>query len=103
MPLNLDNDGYLANLDEWNTDVATELAILEGIVLTDAHWEVIHALRAFYKLYQLAPNQRPFVKHIANTLGKDKGNSIYLMTLFPESPARISARIAGLPRPANCF
>ncbi|WP_257294011.1 TusE/DsrC/DsvC family sulfur relay protein [Endozoicomonas sp. YOMI1] len=103
MPLNLDNDGYLANLDEWNTEAATELAALEGIVLTAAHWEVIDALRTFYQQYELAPNQRPFVKHIANTLGKDKGNSLYLMTLFPESPARVAARIAGLPRPTNCF
>lgn len=103
MPLTLDNDGYLANLDDWNTDVANQLATLEGIVLTEAHWEVIHALRAFYQQYELAPSQRPFVKHIANTLGKDKGNSIYLMTLFPESPARVAARIAGLPRPTNCF
>ncbi|WP_257263013.1 TusE/DsrC/DsvC family sulfur relay protein [Endozoicomonas sp. ONNA2] len=103
MPLNLDNDGYLANLDQWNTEVAMELAALEGIELTAAHWEVIHALRAFYQQYELAPSQRPFVKHIANTLGKDKGNSLYLMTLFPESPARVAARIAGLPRPGNCF
>ncbi|USE33941.1 TusE/DsrC/DsvC family sulfur relay protein [Endozoicomonas sp. SCSIO W0465] len=103
MPLNLDNDGYLANLDQWNADVATELAALEGIALTDAHWEVIYALRAFYQQYELAPNQRPFVKHIANTLGKEKGNSLYLMQLFPESPARVAARIAGLPRPTNCF
>ena len=103
MPLNLDNDGYLANLDEWSTDVTIELAALEGVVLTEAHWEVIYALRAFYQQYELAPNQRPFVKHIANTLGKDKGNSLYLMKLFPESPARVAARIAGLPRPTNCF
>lgn len=103
MPLNLDKDGYLAELDEWNTEIATELAALEGIILTAAHWEVIHALRAFYQQYELAPNQRPFVKYIGNTLGQDKGNSIYLMKLFPESPARVAARIAGLPRPTNCF
>lgn len=103
MPLTLDNDGYLTNLDDWNTEVANQLATLEGIVLTEAHWEIIHTLRAFYQQYELAPSQRPFVKHIANTLGKDKGNSIYLMTLFPESPARVAARIAGLPRPINCF
>ena len=103
MPLTLDNDGYLADLDQWDTNVAEQLAALEGIILTPAHWEVIEALRSFYQQYQLAPSQRPFVKHIANTLGTAKGNSIYLMQLFPESPAKVAARIAGLPRPTNCF
>jgi len=103
MPPTLDNDGYLADLDQWNTNVAEQLAALEGITLTPAHWEVIEALRSFYQQYQLAPSQRPFVKHIANTLGTAKGNSIYLMQLFPESPAKVAARIAGLPRPTNCF
>ncbi len=103
MPLTLDNDGYLADLDQWNTNVAEQLAALEGIILTPAHWEVIEALRSFYQQYQLAPSQRPFVKHIANTLGTEKGNSIYLLQLFPESPAKVAARIAGLPRPTNCF
>ncbi len=103
MPLTLDNDGYLANLDQWSTDAAEQLAALEGITLTPAHWEVINALRVFYQQYHLAPSQRPFVKHIANTLGSKKGNSIYLMQLFPGSPAKVAARIAGLPRPTNCF
>lgn len=103
MKLNLDNDGYLVNLNEWSREVAVYLAEHEGITLSPDHWEIIEALQAFYQQFELAPSQRPFVKHIANTLGKEKGNSIYLMKLFPESPAKVAARIAGLPRPTNCF
>ena len=103
MSLNLDSDGYLAKLEDWTPSVAETLANKEGVKLTEAHWEVIHALRAFYQVYAISPSQRPFVKHIANTLGKDKGSSLYLMTLFPESPAKVAAKIAGLPRPTNCF
>lgn len=103
MTLPLDNDGYLADITLWSPEIAAQLAALENIELTQAHWEVLHALRDFYQQYQIAPNQRPFVKHIAQTLGADKGNSLYLMQLFPESPARMAARIAGLPRPTNCF
>ncbi|MGI9275328.1 MAG: TusE/DsrC/DsvC family sulfur relay protein [Endozoicomonas sp.] len=101
--LNLDKDGYLVKLEDWSRDVAACLALEEGIELTDAHWEVLGALRGFYNTYEHAPSQRPFVKHIANVLGKEKGNSMYLMGLFPGSPAKIAARIAGLPRPTNCF
>ena len=103
MKLNLDQDGYLENLQDWNSEVAEFLAQQDGIELTEAHWEIIEAIRAFYQKFEMAPSQRPFVKHIANTLGKDKGNSMYLMKLFPESPAKVAARIAGLPRPTNCF
>ena len=99
----LDKDGYLVHLNQWTREVAGQLAESEAITLTDAHWEVIDALRGYYQTFEHAPSQRPFVKYIANTLGKEKGNSLYLMTLFPESPAKVAARIAGLPRPTNCF
>ena len=99
----LDKEGYLKNLNDWNPEVAEALARATGISLTPAHWEVLNAIRDFYQTYDLSPSQRPFVKHIANTLGAEKGRSIYLMKLFPESPAKLAARIAGLPRPSNCF
>ena len=103
MNLNLDQDGYLVDLNDWTPAVAEALAAQENIQLSEAHWEVLNELRMFYQTFDMAPSQRPFVKHIANTLGKDKGNSLYLMKLFPESPAKVAARIAGLPRPTNCF
>ncbi|MCZ6459336.1 MAG: TusE/DsrC/DsvC family sulfur relay protein, partial [Gammaproteobacteria bacterium] len=36
-------------------------------------------------------------------LGAEKGTSIYLLKLFPGSPAKLLAKIAGLPRPTNCL
>ncbi|GAA4648172.1 TusE/DsrC/DsvC family sulfur relay protein [Kistimonas scapharcae] len=99
----LDKEGYLKNLNDWTPEVAEALAQKAVISLTPAHWEVLNAIRDFYRTYDLSPSQRPFVKHIANTLGPEKGHSIYLMKLFPESPAKLAARIAGLPRPSNCF
>lgn len=101
--LALDKNGYLADLNQWSPEVAIKLAMLEKIILTNAHWEIITALQSFYKQYDHTPNQRPFVSYIAKSLGKKKGNSIYLMQLFPESPAKVAARIAGLPRPSHCF
>lgn len=101
--IKLDSDGYLVDLTCWNPEVAQMLAAQHDMVLSDAHWEIIDALRGFYQQFQHAPSQRPFVRHIANTLGKEKGNSIYLMRLFPGSPAKLAALIAGLPRPTNCF
>lgn len=46
-----DTSGYLLNIDDWNEEVAKHIAQLEGVELTDAHWEVIHFVRDFYQEY----------------------------------------------------
>lgn len=99
----LDKEGYLCNLEDWTPAVAEHLAAAEGIELTDAHWEIIHLLRDFYQAFELSPAMRPLVKYVAQHLGPEKGKSIYLMRLFPQSPAKIASKIAGLPKPTNCL
>lgn len=98
-----DKEGYLTNLEQWSTEVANLLAQQEGIELSTAHWEIIYLLRQFYATYQLSPAMRPLVKYTQQQLGADKGKSLYLLQLFPGSPAKIAAKIAGLPRPTNCM
>lgn len=98
-----DREGYLRKLSDWDESLAISLAQAEGISLTPAHWEIIHLLRNFYREFDLSPAMRPLVKYTGQQLGPDKGNSIYLLRLFPPSPARVASKIAGLPRPANCL
>ncbi|MEH6823655.1 MAG: TusE/DsrC/DsvC family sulfur relay protein [Motiliproteus sp.] len=99
----LDSEGFLRKLDDWNPTVATELARLELISLTDDHWKVIGLLRSFYLEYQITPAMRILVKQVGLQLGKEKGSSLYLLQLFPGSPAKIASKIAGLPKPTNCL
>lgn len=99
----LDNDGFLKQLHDWSPEVAVWLAQQEGIELSDAHWEIIEALRNFYQQYDVSPAMRPLSKYLKQTLSADKSSSIYLLQLFPGSPAKVAARIAGLPRPENCL
>ena len=99
----LDPEGFLVNLSDWTPEIATKIAYQEGIELTAAHWEVIHCLQAFYSEFDLAPAMRPLCKYIAQKLGKEKSGSIYLLRLFPGSPAKYGAKIAGLPKPENCL
>ncbi|WP_373568213.1 TusE/DsrC/DsvC family sulfur relay protein [Marinimicrobium sp. ABcell2] len=98
-----DKDGYLVHREEWSPTVAEALATQEQITLTPEHWEILELLREFYHQYELAPAMRPLVKQVALKLGPDKGRSIYLMQLFPPSPAKVASKIAGLPRPTNCL
>ncbi len=101
--LELDNDGFLKNLEDWNEQVAETLAQQEGIELTAEHWEILLLLRRFYQEFDVSPAMRPLSKYIRAELGADKTSSIYLLQLFPGSPAKVAARIAGLPRPENCL
>jgi tRNA 2-thiouridine synthesizing protein E len=98
-----DARGYLRNLDDWCRELAVELARRDGLALSDAHFEVIDFLRAYYAEFRLAPPMRLLVKEIARRFGADKGQSRYLYRLFPEGPAKQACRYAGLPRPVSCI
>ena len=100
--IRLDKEGYLEELADWTPEVANILAMRENISLTPAHWEVIDLLREFHAEHGLSPMMRVLVRQMKSRFGDDKGSSLYLMTLFPEYPALIASKIAGLPRPTNC-
>ena len=97
-----DEEGYLADLNQWEPEVATVMANADDTELTDAHWEVINFLREYYEEYQIAPAVRVLTKAIGKKLGKDKGNSKYLYELFPYGPAKQACKYAGLPKPTGC-
>jgi tRNA 2-thiouridine synthesizing protein E len=98
-----DSEGFLRQLGDWTPAVAHRIAAAEQLELTDAHWELIELLREYYREFDSSPAMRPLVKYCRLKLGDDKGKSIYLMTLFPGSPAKIGSKIAGLPKPDNCL
>ena len=98
-----DASGYLLNIADWNEDVAKHIAQLEGVELTEAHWEVIYFVRDFYQEYNTSPAIRMLVKAMSEKLGADKGNSRYLQRLFPDGPAKQATKLAGLSKPAKCL
>ena len=99
----VDEEGYLINLNDWNEDVAAYLAQEEKVEMTQNHWEVVNFLREYYGEYQIAPAIRVLTKAIAKKLGADKGNNKYLYELFPYGPAKQACKIAGLPKPTGCI
>jgi TusE/DsrC/DsvC family sulfur relay protein len=101
--IDLDKEGYLLHLSDWNETVAHALAKEDGLVLTADHWEVIYLLRTFYQSYQIAPAMRVLITALKNKLGPSKGNSHYLHQLFPLGAAKQSNKIAGLPKPTRCI
>lgn len=99
----VDQDGFLLDLNDWSEPVAVALAHAEDIALQPEHWEVIRVLREFYQEFQLSPATRPLIKYTALKLGPDKGNSMHLNRLFKGTPAKLAAKLAGLPKPSNCI
>ncbi len=100
--LETDEEGYLQNLTDWDENVAIVMARRDGIELNENHWEVINFLRGYYDEYKIAPAVRILTRSMAKKLGREKGNTRYLYTLFPEGPAKQACRYAGLPKPTGC-
>jgi len=100
--IEVDEEGFLLNLDDWNEDLGKQIADSEGVDLTDAHWEVINFLREYYAEFQIAPMIRVLTKAVGKKLGPEKGNNKYLYELFPEGPAKQACKFAGLPKPTGC-
>ena len=94
---------YLAKLPQWSADTASQLAAEDQVQLQPEHLEVLHVARQFFDQYGFSPSMRPLCKTVAAELSMDKGRSIYLLQLFPGSPAKLIAKFAGLPKPKNCL
>lgn len=92
----LDSDGYLANWQDWTSELAEVFAAEEAIQLTERHWIVINFARDVFKKEGDAPTLRRITKE---TDVKTKE----LYQLFPDGPAKKAARIAGLKKPTGCL
>jgi tRNA 2-thiouridine synthesizing protein E len=100
--IEVDEDGYVINLEDWSEGLATLMSSEDGLDLTAAHWEVINFLRDYYQKYQIAPMIKILVKEIGKVMGPEKGNTKYLYELYPAGPAKQACRYAGLPKPTGC-
>jgi tRNA 2-thiouridine synthesizing protein E len=96
-------DGFLRDAGLWNERVAEELARLNNIEISPAHWEILWFIRDYYFQYQHLPNARMFAAAIRKKLGEDKASSRYLQKLFPAGPLKYACKLAGLPKPPTCL
>lgn len=101
--IELDDEGYLVKLQDWSHEVAEALAEKESITLTEVHWTIINLLRQFYQQYELSPANRALIKYLSQHIDTAQVNSLTLNLLFKGSPAKLAAKLAGLPKPTNCL
>ncbi len=91
-----DEDGFMADHNQWNQQVAETLATEIGITLTDRHWKVINFCREDYEAQGDAPTLRRIT-----TVGGVPTKELY--KLFPKGPAKKVAYVAGLKKPSGCI
>jgi tRNA 2-thiouridine synthesizing protein E len=88
-------EGYLTDLNQWNREVATEIAKEEGIEMTDAHWKVISFIQDQYR------SEIPLTIRKVGKSGVVDIKQFY--ALFPEGPLKKASRISGIPKPVGCI
>ncbi len=93
----VNEEGFFLDPTQWNRDIAVELAKADGIdPLTEQHWIVLDFMRKEFFEKGTGPTVR--------VLGKTSGVSVKdLYLLFPKGPAKMAARIAGIPKPKGCI
>ncbi len=89
-----------ADFDDWTEAQAMEMALEEGIELTDGHWEVIYFLRNHCKEHGTSCTARHVIKALAERF-EDRGGKRYLYSLFPHGPVYQASKLAGLPLPPS--
>ena len=92
----VDAEGFLTHADQWDESIGEAISEAAGIHLTERHWHVVKFMRNRFLTTGSAPSIR--------TLGKDSGVAIKeLYQLFPKGPAKLAAKIGGIPKPRGCI
>lgn len=93
--IDVNEEGFLINYDQWDEEIAQELAQQIDISMTPEHWKIIRFLREDYKTQgETATSRR--VQTCGGVPIKEQ------FALFPKKPAKKMAYIAGLPKPKGC-
>ena len=94
--LEIDEDGFIQDPDQWDDAVAKSLAETEGVTdMTEEHWKLVNYLREYYLEFNMAPMIRKLCKQTGFPLKK-------VYELFPSGPAKGACKVAGLPKPTGC-
>ena len=95
-----DAEGYLFNPDDWNEELANELAREEGIELNETSWSILNFMRQYYIEHTIAPDVRHLIKFLATENQWDKKQAKKLIfELFPYGYVKQACKIAGMKRP----
>lgn len=95
--IELDSEGFFVNPESWSKELAEKMAMGLGYEkLTDEQWVLINFARSEYMETKSAPNMRKL------SVGSGVPTKS-IFKLFPSSPAKVIAKIAGITKPVGCI
>ena len=95
-----DMEGYLVDPENWSDAVARELAAEEKLELTEPYWSILHFMREYWCVHQVAPDVRHVVGFLSDDQGMDKRTAKeQLFQLFPYGYVQQACKIAGMIKP----
>ena len=95
LAVQVDNEGFLVNRDDWTEEVAAQLAEADGYEMTEEIMEYIRQARAMYSDDGVVPPIRKFAKKV----GVD---SKHLYDVFKKGPMKLICKWGALPKPTGC-
>lgn len=93
--ISVNEEGYLTDFNQWDKQVAENLAKEANLDLTQRHWDVIRFLQDQHQ------------KEVALNIRKVGSSGVVdikeFYQLFPQGPLKTATKIAGIPKPASCI
>ncbi|MEZ4985219.1 MAG: TusE/DsrC/DsvC family sulfur relay protein [Saprospiraceae bacterium] len=93
--VDVNEEGYMTDLAQWDKSVAEAIAAEEGITLGDRHWAVIDYIQTQFK------TDVPLTIRKMGSSGVTDIKEFY--ALFPGGPLKKATKIAGIPKPKSCI
>ena len=93
--VDVNEEGFLTDSAQWTPEIGEAIAVEIGLPLTPEHWRVV----TFCREDAAREGQPPGLRRITKLSGVGMKE---MYQLFPKNPAKLAARVAGLPKPAGC-
>jgi tRNA 2-thiouridine synthesizing protein E len=97
--IEIDNEGYLLNTEDWSPELAAVIARDENLELTDDRLEIVNFVRTHFEERETIPELRTLLKALRERHGKDKATRKYVYNLFPYGYGQQACKIAGMRKP----
>ena len=92
--IDLDDNGYFENSDQWSKEIASAIAKENGDDLTDKHFEVLEFIRN-----KVSEGSSLTIRSIGKSGITDIKN---FYKLFPGAPLKKATKYAGVSKPSSC-
>lgn len=90
-----DGEGFLVDRDQWNEEVARELAQRDEFEMNDEVMNYIREARRMYDEDGVVPPIRKFAKAMDT-------DTKHLYDVFQKGPMKLICKWGGLPKPTGC-